>query len=334
MIYVLLANGFEEIEALTPVDMLRRAGSHVKTVSIEDGLVVHGAHGIDVVADVMPADASDKIDLLILPGGMPGSLNLDASPVTDDMLRRVTADGGRIAAICAAPLVLGRRGLLKGKLATCYPGFEKELEGAIVRKEPVVTDGLITTARGMGAAMTFGAELVKWLHGKEEAKRMLRGVCSSGRLSVGVDELLPTAIDVVLETGMVGITILQRKMSIGFGKAARLIELMEEKGIVGPPNGQGPREILVAIEKERAASSDESLPTELARFLPQAIEIALEAGKVSSSLLQRKMAIGFGKAARLIDLMEEKGIVGPPDGQGPREVLVTAEEYRAKNEDK
>ena len=102
MVYVLLANGFEEIEALTPVDMLRRAGSSVKTVSLEEGLAVHGAHGIDVLADVMPADAHEKIELLLLPGGMPGTLNLDASVVTDAMLRRAAEDGGHIAAICAA----------------------------------------------------------------------------------------------------------------------------------------------------------------------------------------------------------------------------------------
>ena len=257
MVYVLLANGFEEIEALTPVDMLRRAGSQVKTISIENGLVVRGAHGIDVVADVMPADAREKIDLLILPGGMPGSLNLDASPVADDMLRRALTDGGRIAAICAAPLVLGRRGLLKGKFATCYPGFEKELEGATVLTEPVVTDGLITTARGMGAATIFGAELVKCLHGKEEAKKMLRGICSSARLSVSIDELLPIAIDVVSEMKNVNITLLQRKMGIGFGKAARLIDRMQELGIVGPPNGQKPREILVTVEKYRAMKENQ-----------------------------------------------------------------------------
>ena len=182
MVYVLLANGFEEIEALTPVDMLRRAGSEVKTVSIVEGLVVHGAHGIDVVADLMPEDAKEKVELLILPGGMPGSLNLDVSPVTDDMLRRAKEDGGRIAAICAAPLVLGRRGLLEGKRAVCYPGFEKELSGATAGDAPFVTDGSFTTARGMGAAVLFGAELVRLLHGKDVADGMLRGICSAEKL--------------------------------------------------------------------------------------------------------------------------------------------------------
>ena len=182
MVYVLLANGFEEIEALTPVDMLRRAGSAVKTVSLAEGLAVHGAHGIDVLADLMPADADEKIELLLLPGGMPGTLNLDASAVTDAMLRRTVADGGRIAAICAAPLVLGRRGLLEGKRAVCYPGFEKELSGAIVADAPFVTDGKITTAKGMGAAVLFAAELVRLLHGEDMASTMLRGICSSEKL--------------------------------------------------------------------------------------------------------------------------------------------------------
>ena len=182
MIYVLLANGFEEIEALTPVDMLRRAGCAVRTVSLEEGLVVQGAHGIGVVADLLPADAGDSVELLFLPGGMPGSLHLDASAFTDEMLRRVAKDGGRIAAICAAPLVLGRRGLLKGKRATCYPGFEKELTGAVVKEEPVVTDGHITTARGMGAATLFGAELVRLFCGREVAEQMLRGICSTDTL--------------------------------------------------------------------------------------------------------------------------------------------------------
>ncbi len=182
MIYVLLANGFEEIEALTPVDMLRRAGSSVKTVSLEEGLVVHGAHGIDVVADLMPVDACEKVELLLLPGGMPGSLHLDASPVTDDMLRRVAQDGGRVAAICAAPLVLGRRGLLRGKRAVCYPGFEKELAGASVVSSSFVTDGNVTTAKGMGVATLFGAELVRLLHGEESASQMLSSLCSTEQL--------------------------------------------------------------------------------------------------------------------------------------------------------
>ena len=176
MIYMLLANGFEEVEALAPLDLLRRAGLEVKTVSIEETRTVCGAHGISVLTDMMPNEATEKIALLILPGGMPGSERLDNSPVTDAMLQRTLAAGGRLAAICAAPLVLGKRGLLKGKRAICYPGFEKYLEGAQIAKEPVVTDGNCTTAIGMGAAVAFGAELVKLMKDAETARAILAAI--------------------------------------------------------------------------------------------------------------------------------------------------------------
>ena len=172
MIAVLLADGFEEIEALTPVDMLRRAGLEVLTVGISSKIAV-GAHGISVICDKLPEKIDlEKISTVILPGGMPGSLNLDASPFTDKILESVNARGGRIAAICAAPLVLGRRGLLRGKRATCYPGFESELAGATVTDESVVTDGNITTARGMGVALEFSKELISLLVAKEKAEEL------------------------------------------------------------------------------------------------------------------------------------------------------------------
>ena len=172
MIAVLLADGFEEIEALTPVDMLRRAGLEVLTVGITSKIAV-GAHGISVICDKLPEEIDlDMISTVILPGGMPGSLNLDASAFTDEILKSVNARGGRIAAICAAPLVLGRRGLLEGKRATCYPGFENELVGATVTDESVVTDGNITTARGMGVALDFSKELISLLVTKEKAEEL------------------------------------------------------------------------------------------------------------------------------------------------------------------
>lgn len=172
MIAVLLADGFEEIEALTPVDMLRRAGLEVVTVGISSKIAL-GSHGIPVVCDKLPTELElDKISTVILPGGMPGSLNLDASPFTDEIISSVSSRGGRIAAICAAPLVLGRRGLLKGKRATCYPGFEAELSGATVTGEPVVTDGNITTAKGMGAALAFAKELITLLVDKKKAEEL------------------------------------------------------------------------------------------------------------------------------------------------------------------
>ena len=172
MIAVLLADGFEEIEALTPVDMLRRAGLEVLTVGITSKIAV-GAHGISVICDKLPEEIDlDMISTVILPGGMPGSLNLDASAFTDEILKSVNARGGRIAAICAAPLVLGRRGLLEGKRATCYPGFENELVGATVTDESVITYGNITTARGMGVALDFSKELISLLVTKEKAEEL------------------------------------------------------------------------------------------------------------------------------------------------------------------
>lgn len=160
MVVILLADGFEEIEALTPVDMLRRSGIEVKTVGL-NGKIVVGSHGIAVVADILPNEVElDKVELAIFPGGMPGSLNLDKHPFTDKVIAAVLEKGGRLAAICAAPLVLGRRGLLSGRSATCFPGFEGELIGANVTGEEFVTDGNITTGRGMDVSLPFAKELV------------------------------------------------------------------------------------------------------------------------------------------------------------------------------
>ena len=176
MILVLLADGFEEIEALTPVDMLRRAGLDVKTVGITSKVAV-GSHGIPVICDILPDEADlSAVDAVIFPGGLPGSTNLDASPFTDKVIEAVEKRCGRLAAICAAPLVLGHRGLLAGKRATCYPGFEKELHGAEATGEDVVTDGRITTSRGMGTALAFAEELVALLAGGEKAAELSRGV--------------------------------------------------------------------------------------------------------------------------------------------------------------
>ena len=172
MIAVLLAIGFEEIEALTPVDMLRRAGLEVKTVGIGGKRIV-GSHGIALEADMLPEEVDlGAVDMAIFPGGMPGSLNLDRAEFTDEIIAAVTKNGGRLAAICAAPLVLGRRGLLEGKRATCYPGFEGELRGAICTTEGVVTDESITTARGMGVALEFSKELISLVITKEKAAEL------------------------------------------------------------------------------------------------------------------------------------------------------------------
>lgn len=182
MIIIPLADGFEEVEALTPLDMLRRAALPVKTVAIgarrcPGGATVTGAHHIPVICDLVPEEVPmEQVDAVILPGGMPGAENLDASPFVDALIRQVIARGGRLAAICAAPLVLGRRGLLVGRRATCYPGFEEELRGATVVSDGVVTDGLITTARGMGVAQRFAHELVTLLADADTAARLSRAI--------------------------------------------------------------------------------------------------------------------------------------------------------------
>ena len=169
---LLLANGFEEIEALTPLDVLRRAGVTVDTIGI-GGKTVIGAHNIPVIADITDTEANPgSYDCVIFPGGMPGSINLDSAEFTDKIIAAVTAKGGRLAAICAAPLVLGRRGLLKDKQATCYPGFEDELIGAKISPLGVVTDGSITTAKGMGVALAFAKELTALLVSPEMSNKI------------------------------------------------------------------------------------------------------------------------------------------------------------------
>ena len=172
MIVTLLANGFEEVEALTPIDILRRAGFEVYSVGIS-GKTVVGSHNIEVIADHTPATLPDKkIELLFLPGGMPGAKNLDESEVVDTLIKKTENEGGRLAAICAAPFILGKRGLLENKRACCYPGFENYLSGATVVTDGVVTDGNITTARGAGVALDFALELLCLLKDEEIANKM------------------------------------------------------------------------------------------------------------------------------------------------------------------
>ncbi|MBQ8720245.1 MAG: DJ-1/PfpI family protein [Clostridia bacterium] len=175
MIAILLADGFEEIEALTPLDLLRRAKLDARTVAVGSKIAV-GSHGIPVIADMTADELKlSEVSMLILPGGMPGTLNLDASDLVGEAIKTVLDRGGRVAAICAAPLILGRRGYLEGKRAVCYPGFEDELKGFIKCNGEVVTDGNITTAKGMGVAGRFGYELLTLLIGKERATEICRG---------------------------------------------------------------------------------------------------------------------------------------------------------------
>ena len=167
MVYLFLAEGFEEIEALCPLDMLRRAKIDVKSVSITNDRVVIGAHGIPVLADILfeDVDVSDA-DMMILPGGMPGTKNLLAHAPLTSMLKVFAGTGGDVCAICAAPMILGNLGLLEGRRATCYPGFENELLGAEFSEEKVVVDGNIITAQGMGVSVDFSCAIIDRILGE------------------------------------------------------------------------------------------------------------------------------------------------------------------------
>lgn len=173
MIYVFLADGFEEIEALTPVDILRRAGLTVQTVGIGKK-VVTSSHKIPVTADITEAEMELNRDLqaVILPGGMPGTTNLDASDAVARALEFAKAHDLLICAICAAPSVLGHKGLLFGKEAICFPGFESELSGATLSKNFVCRDGNIITAKGMGVATEFALAIASALAGVEAAEKV------------------------------------------------------------------------------------------------------------------------------------------------------------------
>ena len=172
-VYAFLADGLEEIECLAVVDILRRAGIQCETVSITGDDWITGSHDIRIITDKLWKEIEiGEEDVLFLPGGMPGTRNLGEFEPLCEALKKKHAQGGRIAAICAAPSVLGDLGLLQGKKATCYPGFEDRLTGATHVPDGVVTDGNITTARGMGFAIDLGLELVKLLKSEEDAKSL------------------------------------------------------------------------------------------------------------------------------------------------------------------
>lgn len=172
--FVFLADGFEEIEALATVDILRRAGMEVTTVSINSSLVATGAHGVKVTADALISEvALTSAEWLICPGGMPGASNLAACPTLTQALVAQNAKGGKIAAICASPsVVFGPLGLLEGKRAVCYPGMESGMAGAIVGSEPVAVDGNIVTGNGPAAASAFGLAIVKESLGEDKARQV------------------------------------------------------------------------------------------------------------------------------------------------------------------
>ena len=177
-IAVFFADGFEEIEGLTPVDMARRAGIEVTTVSIMDTQIIEGSHRIFIKADEMFKEGSyDEYDMLLLPGGGVGTQNLEIHDALHNELKKAYENGKYIAAICAAPRLLGKLGLLKGRKATCYPGNEGFLEGAEYHPElKALSVGKMITARGMGAATEFGAEVIAALSGREKADEILRQI--------------------------------------------------------------------------------------------------------------------------------------------------------------
>ena len=176
MFYLFLADGFEEIEALTTVDILRRAGIKILTVGIGKKNI-KGAHGIIVTADITEEETDiNFISGVILPGGMPGTINLEHSQTVRRVVNCAVEKGLYIAAICAAPSVLGKMGVLEGRKAVCYPGFENELKGAIVVDDSVVADGNIITGKGAGAALEFALLIVEIVCSKEKAEEVRNSI--------------------------------------------------------------------------------------------------------------------------------------------------------------
>lgn len=177
-VYVFLADGFEEIEGLMVVDLLRRAGIDLTTVSIMGRDYVTGRSDITVKADCLYEDADSFADgeMLVLPGGMPGTAYLEEYTPLRDLICKYDAEGKRLAAICAAPSVYGKMGLLKGKKATCYPGMEDLLLGAEPVTDKFVTDGIYTTSRGLGTALEFSLELIRLLKDAETAEKVAKSV--------------------------------------------------------------------------------------------------------------------------------------------------------------
>ena len=173
-----LAKGFEEIEALTTVDILRRAEIEVNLVAVGGKIEVTGAHNITVVADTRIEDLDHEVyDMMVLPGGMPGTLNLDSSEILKKQIIDFDLENKYIGAICAAPLVIGKMGFLENRIATCYPGVESHLFGAIYRANlDVALDGNFITSRGVGTAISFALKLVEILMGKKVSKDLAASI--------------------------------------------------------------------------------------------------------------------------------------------------------------
>lgn len=182
MVYVFLAEGFELVEAMAPVDILRRAKVEVKTVGVT-GKVVAASNGVPVTADIEISEAvKDGLDCIVLPGGLPGTLNLEKSAQVQDFIDFSAGNGKLIGAICAAPSILAHKGLLQGREATAYPSFQKDLTqgGARLSESYVVSDGIFITGRGMGVSTQFGLKLAEALVGPEAANEIKSGIQFEG----------------------------------------------------------------------------------------------------------------------------------------------------------
>ncbi|NCB93215.1 MAG: DJ-1/PfpI family protein [Clostridia bacterium] len=176
-ICIFLADGFEEIEGLTVVDLLRRAGEEVVMVSIMGRREITGSHKIQIMADALYEEMDfSEAKMLVLPGGMPGTKHLGEYEPLTSLLTQWNEKGKMIAAICAAPSVLGELGILSGREAVCYPGFEEKLTGAIPGKKVVAEDGNIITSRGLGTAIDFASSLIEHLQGKEKAEEIKKSI--------------------------------------------------------------------------------------------------------------------------------------------------------------
>lgn len=172
MVFLFLADGFEIIEALAPVDMLRRARLDVKTVGVT-GKTVASSCGVEVTADISIDEfVYENVDAVILPGGMSGTLNLESDSVVQSAIDKAATENKLVCAICAAPSILGHKGLLNGRNAIAFPGFEKELEGACISDDFVVCDGNFITAKGAGVATEFGLKIVEMLTDKATADKI------------------------------------------------------------------------------------------------------------------------------------------------------------------
>lgn len=173
MFYMFFADGFEEVEAIAALDVIRRAKIEIESVGIGSKQIT-GSHGITVICDKTDSDVDVSVNLegIILPGGMPGTINLLNSETVNFFIDYCNKNNLYLCAICAAPMILGKKGLLKGKKAVCFPGFEDELSGAVISDEYVCADGKIITSKGMGSAVKFGLAIVEAVTDKETAQAL------------------------------------------------------------------------------------------------------------------------------------------------------------------